>query len=533
MAISARVYDEHHVVLIPGFFGFATLGELPYFAQVEPLLRARLNAVGLSCSVHVAPTEPTASIRARAGELAHFIATHVPADAPLHLIGHSTGGLDARLLLAPGADVPHPRAEAIAKRVRSATFVATPHRGTPLASIFAGPAGATLLTIASLATLGAVRHGRLPLSLTHGLVRTLHRWLKGGRPSASAVESLHDQVLARIDEVGREALESFIRRAGREGGLIPQLSPDSMDLFNAATRDRPGVVYGSVLTRARPPGIETTLAAGFDAYSQLTHALYLVLYRLSGRISGRLRASWERDVQLQGWTSRWSDNDGVVPTRSQPWGHVLSEVRADHLDVIGHFSDPEHEPPHYDWLASGSSFGRADFEELWSQLADHLAAVARRPCSLHVAPPAEEAEQRPEPLEIPSSVHERIVLMVVASVAATLVGLLVLSRAIVAAMGWAPSDLGGTLVMALVMTVGLLLAVGFAGPRARLTIAGREVEMVSLLRGIYWDVETQTPIRIPRRDWVRGSFRRRLDKSHRGRRGLPPSVSDDSGHERS
>ena len=37
-----------------------------------------------------------------------------------------------------------------------------------------------------------------------------------------------------------------------------------MDLFNALTHNRSGVRYGSVITRAQPPGMRSTLAAGLD-----------------------------------------------------------------------------------------------------------------------------------------------------------------------------------------------------------------------------------------------------------------------------
>jgi hypothetical protein len=66
-------------------------------------------------------------------------------------------------------------------------------------------------------------------------------------------------------------------------------------------------------------------------------------------------------------------NDGIVPTASQLWGDPIAAVRADHLDVIGHFHHPTHVPPHFDWLASGSGFARPQFERLWQRVAVWLA----------------------------------------------------------------------------------------------------------------------------------------------------------------
>ena len=68
-----------------------------------------------------------------------------------------------------------------------------------------------------------------------------------------------------------------------------------------------------------------------------------------------------------------SHNDGIVPTLSQVWGDLIHAVRADHLDVIGHFDAAEQSPPHYDWFASGCDFNRQNFEALWTDVASHLA----------------------------------------------------------------------------------------------------------------------------------------------------------------
>ena len=64
------------------------------------------------------------------------------------------------------------------------------------------------------------------------------------------------------------------------------------------------------------------------------------------------------------------DSDGIVPTLSQPYGQLLHAVIADHLDTIGHFDAPRRDPPHYDWLTSGSGFNRLAFEELWRKVVD-------------------------------------------------------------------------------------------------------------------------------------------------------------------
>ncbi len=56
-------------------------------------------------------------------------------------------------------------------------------------------------------------------------------------------------------------------------------------------------------------------------------------------------------------------NDGVVPLRSQLWGHLAWSGHADHLDVLGHFQD-DRGSEHRDWMRSGAGFNRGRFREL-------------------------------------------------------------------------------------------------------------------------------------------------------------------------
>jgi triacylglycerol lipase len=67
-----------------------------------------------------------------------------------------------------------------------------------------------------------------------------------------------------------------------------------------------------------------------------------------------------------------STNDGVVPTLSQLHGRVLHVARADHLDVVGHYTLAAEGTA--DWLPSGAGFRSDAFESLWNAVA---AAIAR------------------------------------------------------------------------------------------------------------------------------------------------------------
>src|SRR5574337_1163302 len=96
-----------HVVLIPGFFGFANLGDFTYFGHVRDFLAEAWPGLGLDGEVRAVRTEPTASLPRRAALLAEAISALLD-DSPgeVAVVGHSSGGLDARLLLAPGARLP-------------------------------------------------------------------------------------------------------------------------------------------------------------------------------------------------------------------------------------------------------------------------------------------------------------------------------------------------------------------------------------------------------------------------------------------
>lgn len=376
--MSSRV---QHVVLVPGFFGFTHFGDVAYFGHVKTLLAELLSARGLEVQVEGMDTLPTASLRRRAAHLAEVLARQVAdRDVDLHLVGHSSGGLDVRLLLTPGVSLPTEVDLApILKRVRTAVLVAAPNHGTPIAATFSSLLGGQLLRAFSLASGYAVRTGHVPLRVLLQLLRFLVRPSLGlgGKGAANALDQLYRDLLADFTKDRRESIESFFSSIGADQDLLPQLTPASMDVFNAATPDRRGVRYGSVVIAARPPRIRSFLSVGLDSYAQATHALYAALHRLvaagdhrfpspSGPVADRLSRALGHDPSP-------ADNDGMVPTLSQLWGELITAAPADHLDVIGHFDHPNHVPPHFDWLTSGTGFTRGDFEALWAEVARFLA----------------------------------------------------------------------------------------------------------------------------------------------------------------
>jgi hypothetical protein len=365
---------SHDVYLVPGFLGFANLGRITYFGHVKRILGERFTALGLDARIHVVRTPPTASLPTRAARMAETIAaTAGRGGGALHLIGHSSGGLDVRLFTAAGVALPTAvDVERLAGRVRTVVTVSTPHHGTPLASFFATLRGQQLLQLLSLNTIYVLHFGHLPISALlwmGGLV------LRFGDLVANS--ELLDELFGRLLEdftVGRRrAVRALLRDVVQDQALMLQLTPEVMEMFNASVLPRSGVRYGAVVTQAARPSLRATLAVGLDPAAQVTHAVYGALYQLIAaaptRHAPQLAPSQIRAVRrAYGATPSTEASDGIVPTLSQIWGHVIHAAAADHLDALGHFRDAGHDPPHVDWLVSGSAFDRQHFEALWDDV---------------------------------------------------------------------------------------------------------------------------------------------------------------------
>ena len=153
--------------LSPGMFGFASLAAYDYFGHVATALETRFARLGERLEVRVCEVHPTASVRRRGAKLAQMMAhTAGTDDGPIHLLGHSTGGLDARLVASPTVhiDTQADRQLGWLHRLRSVTTLSTPHYGTPLATFFATAKGQRLLYAVSALTVTALKLGAPPLA---------------------------------------------------------------------------------------------------------------------------------------------------------------------------------------------------------------------------------------------------------------------------------------------------------------------------------------------------------------------------------
>ena len=367
----------HRVYFVPGMFGFGKLAGYDYFNHLRVTLAQRYRDAGIEVAFEDVPAPPTSSLRYRSRVLLATIARTATGDqGPIHLVGHSTGGLDVRLVLSPTANLGLP-AEVMAfrQRVRTVVTMNTPHYGTPLASYFATVSGTRLLYALSLLTVVSLSLGEPSLAIFSrvlngfGNIDTLF-----GR-DLKLVSRVTNSILRFVDKAGREEIYEFLSKVRVDQGGVIQIMPEAMDLFNAATEGHAGIRYGSVASAAPPPRSLRAARRIRSPYAALTAALYSTLYQFTSqqpkvypyarptpREGELLRAGIDHEVND-------SSNDGIVPTLSMLWGELLWAGEADHLDVLGHFHDDIQPTNHTDWVTSGARFTRQRFNALVDAIA--------------------------------------------------------------------------------------------------------------------------------------------------------------------
>jgi triacylglycerol lipase len=364
------------VYLVPGFFGFANFGELRYFAHVEELLTSQLASLGRSFQVIRVDTLAAATLARRTAKLREILVhTAGGDDDPIHLVGHSTGALDARQLVCP--DRAREVDDDVVGRVKSIVSIAGAHRGTPLASKFKSAFGKELLKVLGALTVQTLRLG--PVSTTSAMAAAALLGLVDSVVGAKKdlIDQIEEHILTDFSVEKRAVLEAFFNELTVDQGLLDELSPEFARHFDEQTRDRPGVRYGSVVTVAARPTLQRALSLGLHAYAQGSHAVFHGLWNVTSHFDARRMPTSAVDgsrrlLDQLGRIPVETDNDGIVPTLSQFHGRLLRIVEADHHDVIGHFDEPGHTPPHVDWLISGSGFRRPHFEALWRDVAQFI-----------------------------------------------------------------------------------------------------------------------------------------------------------------
>lgn len=359
-----------HVVLVPGFMGFGNFGDLHYFLGAREALQRAFTEGGATVEVTEVDTNPTGSIRQRAAAVRETVA-RIGTGESVHLVGHSTGGIDARLAAAPVATLPGDPAE---DAIRSLVTISTPHRGTPLADLLGSAFGKPLLALLAGLAFRILRRRRRSLQFVLKLGRLVTRVddLFGQRDTV--LDEIYRDLLSDFSEERQEAIAGFMEAIASDQSLVFQLTTAGCDVFNACTAT-PEVPYGSVLTKSPTPRVAHLVRR--NLYAASSHAVYALLYAAARRTGGSQDAVARHVNDVVDARDRPidpRDNDGIVPTRSQVWGEIVDVVDADHLDVVGHFGRDASDPTStgsssVDWLPSGSSFDQARFEEMWARIA--------------------------------------------------------------------------------------------------------------------------------------------------------------------
>jgi hypothetical protein len=368
-----------HVYLSPGIFGFAKLAGLDYLRHVAEGVVRRFRARDRGIETHVVDVHPSASIRRRAGRLVELVgATAGEGGGPIHLLGHSLGGLDVRLAASPTARLGGDGTERRRwlGRLCSVTTLNAPHYGSPGGAFFATSQGQHMLYAVSAITVAGLRLGSPPLAVTSALVAALGRGRRRAGIELRLVERITGALERALDDDAREEVLDWLRRIRDDQGAIAQLMPEAMDLFQAGVEDHPGVRYQCVAAYAPPRRARSMLRDLVRPWRPVSAALFHLLYRVAATRNPRYPFAPEDggDAALRaalGELPGPEANDGMVPLRSQLWGELVWAGRADHLDVVGHFDGP---PDHSDWLCSGAGFDRPAFDQMLDRVVDGMCA---------------------------------------------------------------------------------------------------------------------------------------------------------------
>ncbi len=367
------------VYLVPGFFGFSRLGGFRYFHRVSETLRAELSRLGVDAEIIEVDTMATSSIRRRALALCKVVEQSggLEHDA-IHFVGHSTGGLDIRLALTPGVVLdPGPIEDEIAARTKSAVTLSTPHFGTPLANTFSSLQGRNLLYV--LTMLATSRPGRMGLSAGARLLTKIARFDDRFGLRDTLLDSFADRLLADVGRDEGHAVFEFLSEVSADQGAMVQLTPEAIDLFNAAVPDRAGIDYVSYICAAPPPSRPPLTR---DIYRLVSRAAFSASWAMASRehrhypypspaheLAATIRTSLPFELDA-------GTNDGIVPTLSQVWARLGGVFIGDHLDVVGQFPHRDETGTRYaGWLDSGSGFDDRRFEQLWHSVAGVVAAA--------------------------------------------------------------------------------------------------------------------------------------------------------------
>ncbi|HKQ67968.1 MAG TPA: hypothetical protein VJT73_01450 [Polyangiaceae bacterium] len=373
------------VYLSPGLFGFNQIGAYAYFKHLERGLRRRFKESGTEARIHLVEAAPTASIRRRALTLLAEITRTAQSADRIHLLGHSTGGLDARLLACKTSFLADARAARMRPQIASVTTMNTPHYGTPLASFFSTVSGQRLLYVLSALTVTALKLGAPPLAITSSIVAALGRIDRAFGLEVKLLDRITETIVRALDDASSRDLRAYLAGLRDDQGGIVQLSPESMDLFCISVEDNHDVYYQSTASYAPSPGVRHWARSLASPWTSPSATIFTTVYQLTA-MQHRMypcepqSPDWNRMlIELLGQVPPALSNDGIVPFRSQLWGKLVWAGQGDHLDVVGHFAGSRRGDDHVDWLSSGARFDAPRFDSLLDAIVKGILTSDRPP----------------------------------------------------------------------------------------------------------------------------------------------------------
>jgi triacylglycerol lipase len=282
------------IVLAHGFFGFEKFAGLDfeqYFFGIRDALAKKGEPLVFTPAV-----DPFNSSAARGAQLAQRIQSILvqTGHAKVNIIGHSQGGLDARV-------VAHDHPELVA----SVVTLQTPHQGTPIADV----------------ALGLV-----------------------GDPNMSAI----------VDAIIKTAGKPIWDQIGESTSLAKPLklfSKDGIAAFNAAYADAPAIYYASIAGRSslRKGGADcaTPLAPPFvSAWDDKLDPIDALLSPTALMLKGGIGHDYPNDGLVRAKDARWGEFLGCVPADHLDMvGQLLGDgpgignpwdYRQFYLDLVAH-----------------------------------------------------------------------------------------------------------------------------------------------------------------------------------------------------